>query len=266
MSDLLPAPYEVRAFNSARASENKIHDDGVARRFGFTGGLVPGVDVYGYMAHQPVARWGRAWLERGTAECRFASPVYDGAQAVVSAEAGGERMTLAVQSGGAACASGTAELPLTAGPLPEVAAYRAALPPASRPPASATSLAEGSWLGMTPLHVTGEVARAYLADLGETDPLYTAQGLLHPGMILRTCNWALTHSVVLGPWIHVGSRVRHLAAGLVGETLSVRALVARNYQHKGHSFVELDALVVAGCRPLAQIVHTAIWLPRQVVA
>ena len=56
------APYRVSAFNTAHDSENKIHDDATARRFGFGGGLVPGVDVYGYMTHMPVARWGRAWL------------------------------------------------------------------------------------------------------------------------------------------------------------------------------------------------------------
>jgi hypothetical protein len=72
------APYCVEAFNTAKVSENKIHDDAVARRFGFGGGLVPGVDVYAYMTHLPVVRWGRAWLERGAAECRFQKPVYDG--------------------------------------------------------------------------------------------------------------------------------------------------------------------------------------------
>jgi hypothetical protein len=36
---------------------------------------VPGVAVYAYMAHMPVARWGRAWLENGIAECRFRKPV-----------------------------------------------------------------------------------------------------------------------------------------------------------------------------------------------
>jgi len=51
------APYDVSAFNTAVTSENKIHDDDVARRFGFTGALVPGVEVYAYMAHMPVARW-----------------------------------------------------------------------------------------------------------------------------------------------------------------------------------------------------------------
>jgi acyl dehydratase len=79
------APYRVIAFNTAHDSENKIHDDATARRFGFGGGLVPGVDVYGYMTHLPVMRWGRAWLERGTAECRFFKPVYDGDTATVTA-------------------------------------------------------------------------------------------------------------------------------------------------------------------------------------
>ena len=70
--------HSVRAFNTAAASENKIHDDTVAQRFGFRGALVPGVDVFAYMAHVPVAHFGCTWLKRGQAECRFLKPVYDG--------------------------------------------------------------------------------------------------------------------------------------------------------------------------------------------
>ena len=47
--------YRVQAYNTAKLSENKMHDDTVARRFGFSGGLVPGVDVMAYMMHLPVA-------------------------------------------------------------------------------------------------------------------------------------------------------------------------------------------------------------------
>src|SRR5215475_5206622 len=78
-------PYQIQAYNTAKASENKIHDDAVARRFGFKGGLVPGVEVYAYMTHLPMARWGRAWLERGAAECRLLKPVYDGDTVTVTA-------------------------------------------------------------------------------------------------------------------------------------------------------------------------------------
>src|SRR5512135_1856663 len=104
-------PYRVTAFNTAHDSENKIHDDAVARRFGFGGGLVPGVDVYGYMTHLPVMRWGRAWLERGTAECRFYKPVYDGDTAIVTARDDNGVLEITLESRGEACASGRAALP-----------------------------------------------------------------------------------------------------------------------------------------------------------
>src|ERR1700743_3233161 len=60
--------YRVEAYNTAKLSENKMHDDAVARRFGFHGGLVPGVDVMAYMMHMPIAQWGRDFLERGMIE------------------------------------------------------------------------------------------------------------------------------------------------------------------------------------------------------
>ena len=77
--------YSVVAYNTAKLSENKMHDDQVARRFGFSGGLVPGVDVMAYMIHLPVKKWGRAFLERGLIEARFVKPVYDGETAYVTA-------------------------------------------------------------------------------------------------------------------------------------------------------------------------------------
>jgi acyl dehydratase len=70
--------YRVQAYNTATASENKIHDDTVAARLGFGGGLVPGVDVYAYMTQPVVRLWGREWLRRGAISARFRQPVYDG--------------------------------------------------------------------------------------------------------------------------------------------------------------------------------------------
>ena len=78
--------YRVQAYNTAKLSENKMHDDTVAKRFGFSGGLVPGVDVMAYMMHLPVARWGRSFLERGLIEARFVKPVYDGETADLRSE------------------------------------------------------------------------------------------------------------------------------------------------------------------------------------
>jgi acyl dehydratase len=256
-------PYRVEAFNTARDSENKIHDDAIARRFGFGGGLVPGVDVYGYMAHLPVARWGRAWLERGSAECRFLKPVYDGETATVTAREAADGLDLEVESRGFLCATGRAALPSSA-PPPALGA-EPPTPPATRPPADERSLAPGTLLGITPLRLTADYLHGYLRDLRESDPLYEKEGLAHPAIILRTANWALSHNVALGPWMHVGSTIRHFAVAHVGDELSVQARVTANYERKGHHFVDAEVLVLANrTTPLAQIAHVSIWRPRQV--
>src|ERR1051325_119719 len=142
-------PYRVVAFNTAHDSENKIHDDETARRFGFGGGLVPGVDVYGYMSHLPVMRWGRAWLERGTAECRFFKPVYDGDAVTVTASETDGTLEIAVESRGIVCATGRAARPETA-PDVAVAESRDVPQRRERPPADESSMAADGWLGLDP--------------------------------------------------------------------------------------------------------------------
>ena len=258
------APYLVHAFNTAKASENKIHDDTVAARFGFTGGLVPGVDVYAYMTHQAVAKWGRDWLEHGSIECRFGKPVYDGETAQVTASAIEGGIGIAVASNGDSCAVGSAALP-QAEPAPDPASWPSPLVPEQRPAASEASLPVGGWLASRTVDCTPEFVRQYLEDVRETASLYAEEGLVHPGTVLRLCNYALSSNVVLGPWIHVGSKVRNFAAARVGDGLVARAQVISNHMHKGHKFVVLDALVVANGRTaIARVEHTAIYLPRQV--
>ncbi|HEU0155887.1 MAG TPA: hypothetical protein VFQ82_07435 [Stellaceae bacterium] len=260
------APYRVEAFNASKESENKIHDDAVARQFGFRGGLVPGVDVYAYMTHLPVERWGRAWLERGAAECRLLKPVYDGDTAIVTAAEGGAGLDLRIESHGEICVAGRATLP--AQPVAPPAGFEEGpTPPVERPPADEKTLAAGTRLAMHPFRVTDEYAERYLRDIRETEPLYGREGLVHPGTILHIGNWALRHNVLLGPWMHVGSTVQHFAAARIGDQLSARAVVTANYEHKGHRFVELDVMVFANDKtPIARISHIAIYRPRQVAA
>ena len=258
-------PYRVAAYNTAHDSENKIHDDATARRFGFGGGLVPGVDVYGYMTHLPVMRWGRAWLERGTAECRFYKPVYDGDTAIVTArEEGDAALEITLESRGEACASGRAGLPEAALAAPSLDQFRKTPQNELRPPADTRSLAVGTWLCLGPYRITPEMAARYLADSHESARIYAAEGLVHPRDLLRSCNFVISRNVLLGPWIHTGSRIQHFAAVAVGSTLSVRARVTGNYDRKGHRFVDIDALVIADeTVAAARIAHTAIYRPRQ---
>ena len=221
MTAPLPAPYEVRAFNQAAASENKIHDDAVAQRFGFKGALVPGVTVFAYMAHLPVARWGPAWLEQGAAQCRFLKPVYDGEMVRVSAARKDDDLALKVESETERCATGHASMPAPH-PAPAIDSLPEGSPPAERPKASEETLAAGRALGIRPLMIDRALHATYLDEIAETEPLYRAERLVHPGQILRLANFALLQNVALGPWIHVGSTIRFHSAARVGEELTLR--------------------------------------------
>jgi acyl dehydratase len=259
-------PHRVSAYNTSKHSENKMHDDTVAKRYGFIGGLVPGVDVMAYMMHLPVAKWGRAFLERGLIEARFVKPVYDGELADVTGEESNGVLAIQVKSRGELCATGTASLPAAA-PSFALSDFVDVAAIAERKPVDANSYALGKWLGAIPRSWPADAASEYLADIRETETIYTSEGLGHPGLLPRVMNKVLVDNAIMGPWIHVGTRMQLLAAGRIGDELTARAKVIGNYDKKGHRFVELDALVVAnGKTPLAHCHHIAIYQPREQAA
>ena len=258
--------YRVSAYNTAKLSENKMHDDTVARRFGFSGGLVPGVDVMAYMMHLPVRKWGRAFLERGLIEARFVKPVYDGETAEVSGEESDGLLSIEVESRGELCATGSASLPASV-PTLSISDFSETAAVTERRPVNAKSYELGKWLGTVPRAWAGEAAQEYLTDVRERDPIYASEGLGHPGLLQRVMNKVLVDNAILGPWIHVGSRMQLITAARSGDELTARAKVIGNYEKKGHRFVELDALVVANGRtPVAHCQHIAIYQPREQAA
>jgi acyl dehydratase len=260
--------YRVKARNTPENSENQIHDDVVARQYGFRGGLVPGMIVYAYLTHPLVAAFGAAWLERGTAAVRFVEPVLDGEEvtltgAVVGRDARGVTATLVASTAASGeCATLTATLPAGSPVSVNLALYPAAPLPAGRPAATRAHLDGLAALG-TPV-ATYDAARAgeYLEKVGDALGVYRgAHGFVHPGFFLDQANRALDQNVTLSPWIHVGSVVRHLGGARVGETLATRSRVRSLFEKKGREFVELDLVIVAGDRPrpVAHVQHTAIY-------
>jgi len=259
--------YQVRARNTSAHSENKIHDDTVARQFGFRGGLVPGVTVYAYLTHPLVEALGTAWLERGTATVRFLVPVIEDEMVTVTGTAaardGGLEARLVLKNpADAVCAECTATLPAAPTAAPDAGEYSPAPLPADRPPASRESLTPGRQLGSPEVDYDAACATDYLEQVGDALPLYRgADGWVHPAFYLQQANRALSRNVVVNPWIHVGSAIAHLGGARVGAHLETRGRVASIWERKGRDLVELDVLAVAGpeARPVAHIRHTAIW-------
>jgi acyl dehydratase len=260
----MPLTRTISAFNTATASENKIHDDAVASRFGFTGGLVPGVDVFAYLAHAPAALWGRPWLSEGAMRARFIKPVYDGDEATLTVEQPHDgELALSLVARGQICATGVAQR-RAAGPRPPALGAGRLPALAARPKASPESLKPGLVLGVLEEVYTAERGRTHL-DLVREDPaLFDDGAIANPAYLLRRANYVLAANVLLGPWIHVESDVRLHDLLRDGETFEARAIVANNEETNGHLIVTLDFTITVAGRLIMSGRHWAIYEPRQV--
>ena len=269
MSESLPV-YRVRARNTSAHSENKIHDDALARTYGFRGGLVPGIIVYAYMTEPLVHGLGEAWLRRGTAHARFRRPIVDGDHVTAAGEVTARtptglnaRVTARTDTEGEC---GVAEATLPAGsPTPvNVAMYPTAPLPSERPLATREHFSGLDVLGTPETTYDAERAAGWLERIDDPRPFYrAADAWVHPAFYLEQANRAIDRNVRVGPWIHVESRIRHLGGARMGETLQTRGRVRSLYERKGREYVELDLLVVAlggtRPRPVAHVIHTAIY-------
>jgi acyl dehydratase len=263
MAHALPE-HRLVAFNTATASENQIHDDAVATRLGFGGGLVPGVDVYGYLCHPVLGHWGRDWLAGGWGQVRFDEPVYDGDEVVVRAEAGDDGT---VEAGAWTAAGRRAGLRAGLGARTvDVPALERAPRPDTRPPASPAWFAGQPALGTLFVRCDDSAHLRYLHEIRDLDSPTTSWGVCHPGWLLRRANDVLVASVTLGPWIHVASTVWHLCPVGRHTDVEVRGRVRGDFERKGHRFVDLDVVVADPAGPAVVIDHRAIYRPRQLAA
>jgi hypothetical protein len=227
-------PFRVQAHNTAAESENKIHDDRVAAAYGFRGGLVPGVTVYGYMVPAVLEHWGDAWLERGSVKVRFQAPFYEGEWVVSSCDGAEVR---AEREDGTLCASGQVSIEASAPadfpqhPLPDMD---------HRPPVA--TIQAGLPLGTL------------------VQPLDVADSAAIPERLLWMANTILVNNFRMGPWIHGASEMRHHRLAELGEEIAVRGAIQECFERKGRKFA-VAGLGMSGAagRPVASVRHTFIY-------
>jgi hypothetical protein len=274
MGNQLPI-YRIKAKNTAVDSDNKIHDDTVAAKFGFRGGLVPGVIVYAYMTVPVVERFTHDWLERGSMQVKFHQPFYEGETVMVSAEVDDEAeptkvIIRAEREDGNVCATGLATVnddsrwlgkaaiaDFPEHPLPDFSA---------RHVATRENLITGALLGsFTEIIDLPAIELNYLQSIDERLPVYYgANAVAHPGYLLGRANEIFVRNFKLDPWIHVGSDLINYSALRNGEELSIRGHLREVFKRKGHEMASMDLLLVAdGKRIVQQVRHTAIYKIRE---
>ena len=265
---LEPVSWGEVAYNHATESENKIHSDEVARRYGFRGGLVPGVSVYAYLVHPAVVAWGIDWLGRGASSVLLRKPLYDGSSFRAETELDGPRAYQGevIDPQGVVCADGRVSLPETP---PEAPAVRRGDPPVpaydTRPEATRGTLEMLRERGMGSLQMKwpmeGEPDR-YVRDLDAMPDMIRLDrdGFANPAFTIGLANWALKANVCLGPWIHAESRAQNHAPIPRRSELVIESSVTDLFERSGHEFVDLDVTVyLEPGTPAMSVHHRAIY-------
>jgi hypothetical protein len=260
-------PYAVQTRNVSINSENRIHDDSEARKYGFSGGLVPGTAVYAHMTRPLAARFGLDWLGRNTVHLVLLKPAYEGDRLTAVTELGtgpehpatvriynAERVELAWLD---------TSMP-AALPAPDPLAILAPAPPGPRTPIGWDSVEPGQPLRAYPWMPTGEMQEQWCVALSDDLTLYrAAQAPVHPGLILQAANGVLSHHYVLEPWIHTESRIATRRLLRLGEAVEVRAVPLEKWEKKGHQFFRVYVAMVSGGETAVEVWHTAIFRVRR---
>ena len=247
--------YLTNARNFSVNTENRIHSDAVAARFGFEGALVPGAAVFGHMTHPLVDTLGLDWLAGSHVSMRFLKPAYDGDRLTVTHDAAGDTHTVRCRARGILLAElHTRPLDPDDGP----ATVEPGAPFSQRPEIEWDNVIVGepfsAWM-WSPDAVENAESAAQVEDGLACYPM----GVLHPHAILSAANRAFTRRYVLPAWIHVGSVVRLRRLLRVGDEIEVRTVPTRKWRRKGHEFVDLGIAYVVGGEVATEIEHTSIF-------
>ncbi len=241
--------HSVQAQNHAEESENRIHSDDIAQRLGFTGALVPGVAVYGYMMR---AAANPTYLANSNASVRFLKPAYHG-----------DWLEIGETDSGYACRNGQGTVLATldvrdgAGPAQDHTVFSNVPVAPERTPIAWDTIETGRPFDPWLWHTDAERNAEYAAQVSDDAALW--QEFVHPHWLLSIANTVLTRQFEMPAWIHVGSEIHHRAAVRVGEDITVQGAALEKWRKKGHEFVRLLIRYQRGDIVTTDILHTAIY-------
>lgn len=248
----------IIARNHVADSENRIHSDDIAQRYGFRGGLVAGVTVYAYLTWPLVAEYGDAWLGRSISEVKLLKPAYDQETLRIAlASRDGQLTTTCRNEAGDMLAELRSSMPALMPDLLDDSCFRAPCKPAVRPVIEWSNL-----LPMQPFKpwhwmITEDQNRVFAEQAD--DPLSVYHESAHPHWMLAVANQALVREYVLPAWIHVGSEIRMHRRLKVNQTVEVQAVPLDKWERKGHQFLRLFVRFVRDGEVTTEILHTAIF-------
>ena len=237
--------WSATALNTAPDSENRIHGDELAQQYGFEGGLVPGVTVSAYLVHPLVEHWGKNWLDRGYANCRITSPLYDKELFNVTTDVVGPSRanTNLTRENGIVSANAEVAMPDHISPAPLLRKDKLAELDYKAPKASRAIWeqlkAEGcrsfvfSWTDDNPL--------IYLSNEEKLPELLQPKvgGYANLSFLLGCSNWILAGNAFMNPWVHLQTISQNYRAVSLNSALIAQMEINKIYEKKGHEFIDV---------------------------
>jgi len=239
-------PWKAYALNTAPDSENQIHSDDLAKRYGFKGGLVPGVTVSAYLLHPVIESSGMAWLEKGYANCKITSPLYDGENFEVISEIlrEGQTNTFLKNEDGKIIANAESKILEN---IPSKPKYRGDLLIQEEFKAPIASFAEWKKLKKEgckafKFHWGGDNPLIYLSDEKKLPLILqpSKSGHANLSFLLGCANWILAGNAFMNPWVHLQTKSQNYKSVSLETTLITEMSVIDFYEKKGHEFIEVE--------------------------
>ncbi|MFM8355132.1 MAG: hypothetical protein ACKOBM_09540 [Gammaproteobacteria bacterium] len=248
----------VVARNHVADSENRIHSDDVAQRYGFQGGLVAGVTVYAYLTYPLVERFGNDWLGGSISEVKLLKPAYDqDPLRIALSSSEGVHTSTCRNDAGELLAEMRSSMPARMPDVLDDSCFKAPCKPAGRPVIDWSNL-----LPMQPFKpwhwmITEDQNQMFAEQADDRLAVYHESA--HPHWMLAIANQALVREYVLPAWIHVSSEIRMRRRLKVNQTVEVQAVPLDKWVRKGHQFLRLFVRFVRDGEVTTEILHTAIF-------
>ena len=237
--------WSATALNTAPDSENRIHGDDLAKEYGFEGGLVPGVTISAYLVHPLIERWGKSWLDRGYANCRITSPLYDKEIFEVKTEMVdcSKANTALIRENGVVSANAEVALTKELPSAPLLREDRLVSQDYKAPQASKKIWeklkSEGcqsfifSWMHDDPL--------IYLKNEDHLPKLLQPKqgGYSNLSFLLGCSNWILAGNAYMNPWVHLQTISQNYRAVGLNSSLIAEMEINKVYEKKGHEFIDV---------------------------
>jgi len=269
----------VVARNTAAEELGSIHDNAYAARFGYRGGLVPGVTLLAYLTPALIEAFAEAWPQRGRLHARFVRPAYDGERLAVRATAArrdGDDVTLACRvenERGAACVEAEASCAVGDAP-PERAPWRRGIPAprpvrlvpgGGLPPLDPDAFVIGEELMPLTYRVTPDESMAWAAQMDDQSSWYREASpfggapIVHPAFFARDPIELLRHNFAYKATIHAETDLAYQHVAWPERDYTVYGYIADVYERKDSSYVVIQTLTVDhDGREIARNRHTSI--------